>query len=195
MGKETGHTINKETAVSDDGLYQKYLSGNQSAGDQLMLRYGDAITAYLNAFIHNEQDAEDLMLDCFAAILVNKPKIREGNFRAYLYKVARNKANRLCKDRFRRNEFELDENLISQETSPEAQILKEERSAALEKCLNRIAPQYREALYLVYDMDLSCEQAAGVLGCKVSKVYDLLKNGKKRLREELGKEGITSEDI
>ena len=195
MANKSGYTTDKGTAVSDDELYQKYLSGDQSAGDLLMLRYGDALTAYLTAFIHNENDAEDLMLDCFAAILVSKPKIREGNFRAYLYKVARNKANRLWRDRFRRNEFELDENLISQETSPEAKVLEDERNAALEKCLNRIAPQYREALYLVYDMDLSCEQAAGILGCKVSKVYDLLKNGKKKLREELGKEGITGEDI
>ena len=31
--------------MSDDQLYRQYLAGDQSAGDQLMLRYGDALTA------------------------------------------------------------------------------------------------------------------------------------------------------
>ncbi len=52
--------------MTDDELYRQYLGGDASAGDQLMLRYGDALTAYLNAFLHHPHDAEDLMLDCFA---------------------------------------------------------------------------------------------------------------------------------
>ena len=87
--------------MSDDQLYQNYLSGDASAGDALMLRYADALTAYLDGFLHNAHDAEDLMLDCFTVILVNRPAIGEGHFRAYLFKMARNKANRLWKLRFR----------------------------------------------------------------------------------------------
>ena len=185
--------------MSDDQLYLKYLAGDLSAGDELMLRYGDALVAYLNAFLHNVQDAEDLMLDCFAVILVDKPKIREGNFRAYLFKTARNKANRLWKTRFQRQEFSLDEtlneNIPAGESSPEEDVIKSERDIILETCLNRIAPQYREALWLVYMMDLSYANAAAVLGCSVKRVENLLYNGKKQLRLELEKEGITHADI
>lgn len=70
-----------------------------------------------------------------------------------------------------------------------------ERDRTLHRCLNRIAPQYREALYLVVDQGLSYAQAASLLGCKTKKVEDLLKNGRKRLRLELAKEGITREDL
>ena len=113
-------------AVSDDQLYQKYLAGDPSAGDELMLRYGNAVTAYLDGFLHNAEDAEDLMLDCFAAILVNKPRISEGHFRAYLFKIARNKANHLWKLRFKRQEFSLDEELA--ETLPAKEASPEEAS-------------------------------------------------------------------
>ena len=185
--------------MTDDQLYQQYLSGDPSAGDELMLRYADALTAYLDAFLHNAQDAEDLMLDCFTVILVDKPKIREGNFRAYLFKTARNKANHLWKLRFRRQEFTLDttlqETLLSQEASPEEAAVENDRGAAVQRCLNRIATQYREALWLVYCMDLKYEQAANVLGCSVKKIDNLLQNGKIRLRLELEKEGITHADI
>ena len=104
--------------MSDDQLYRQYLTGDQSAGDKLMLRYSKALTAYLSAFLHNAEDAEDLMLDCFTVILVDKPRIEEGHFRAYLFRVARNKANHLWKLRLRRQEFSLDETLLSEDTSP-----------------------------------------------------------------------------
>ena len=182
-------------ALQEDLLYRQYLSGDQAAGDQLMLSMGDALTAYLDAFLHNAQDAEDLMLDCFAVILVKKPAIREGHFRPYLYKMARFKANRIWKNRFRRQEFSLEETEPVEESTPEDTVLKDERSAILRKCLNRIAPQYREALYLYYDMGMSYQEAAEAMGGSKKKVEDLLRNGKKRLRLELEKEGITHADI
>ena len=185
--------------MSDDQLYQEYLSGDPSAGDDLMLRYADSLTAYLDAFLHNAQDAEDLMLDCFSVILVDKPKIADGRFRAYLFKMARNKVNHLWKLRFKRQEFSLDETLgesiPAADPSPEDVVLRKENRIALQRCLNRIAPQYREALWLFYFMDMSYAQAAKVMNCRVKRVEDLLKNGKARLRLELEKEGITHADI
>ena len=181
--------------MSDDQLYRSYLAGDQAAGDQLMLTYGDMLTGYLDAFVHNIQDAEDLMLDCFTVILVNRPSIEEGHFRAYLFKMARNKANRLWRTRFKRQEFSLDETMPYEGASPEDTVWSGERSAILSKCLNRIAPQYREALWLFYFMDMSYAQAAKVMGCGTKKVEDLLRNGKKRLRLELEREGITRADI
>ena len=191
----TDRTENEIQALSDDRLYREYLDGDLSAGDRLMLRYGDVLTAYLDGFLHNAHDAEDLMLDCFAVILVNKPAIREGHFRAYLFRVARNKANRLWRRRYRQQEFSLDENLPAPGGGPEDTLWQNERSAVLQRCMNRIAPQYREAIWLFYSMNLSYEQAAGVMGCTRKKVDNLLRNGKNRLRQELEKEGITHADI
>ena len=181
--------------VNDDILYRQYLAGDLSAGDQLMLRYGDQLMAYLDAFLHNAHDAEDLMLDCFAVILVNKPEIREGNFPAYLFRVARYKANRLWRIRLKKTEFSLDETLISRGSTPEEYSEKYERNMVLYSCLNRIAPQYREALWLVYGYEMSYAQAARIMGCNITRTENLLKNGRNRLRQELEKEGITRADV
>lgn len=78
---------------------------------------------------------------------------------------------------------------------PEDAILAAERDAALNRCLNKIAPQYQEALFLFYEMDMSYAQIAQVLACRVKKVEDLLRNGKKRLQVELEKEGIAHADV
>ena len=185
--------------MTDDQLYQAFLAGDASAGDQLMIRYADTLTAYLDAFLHNVQDAEDLMLDCFTVILVDKPRIAEGHFSAYLFKVARNKANGLWKRRFRQQEFQLDETLYevipAKGKSQEEQLYEKERDVILQKCLGKIAPQYREALWLFYFMDMSYAEAANVMRCSVKRVEDLLKNGKARLKLELEKEGFTYADI
>lgn len=181
--------------MTDDELYLAYVGGDPPSGDALMLRHGDALTAYLSAFLHSREDAEDMMLDCFAALLVNKPRIGEGRFRAYLYRMARNRANSLWRLRFRRRTFRLDEETPAPGAAPEEALASDERSAALARCLNRIAPQYREALYLVYDLGMSYAQAGEVLGCGGVRVENLLKKGKMRMREELEKEGITRADL
>ena len=181
--------------MMDDTLYRAYLSGDQSAGDQLMLRNGDVVTAYLTAFLRNDHDAEDLMLDCFAELLIKKPKIQDGKFKAYLFRMARFKANRLWRIRLRRNEFSLDESLIADNESLEDAAIHTQRDAALQKCLNRIAPKYREALWLVYGQGMSYAQVAEIKGCSVGSIHSQLDVGKKKLREELEKEGITHADI
>ena len=61
---------------------------------------------------------------------------------------------------------------------------------ALMLCLGRIDPAMSEALWLVYIERMSYSQAAEVMKVNTKKVDHLLTNGKKRMREELGKEGI-----
>ncbi len=175
-----------------------------------MLRYDSMLIAYLNSFLHNVEDAEDLMIDCFTVILADKPRIREGCFKAYLLKVAHHKACRFYRQRERRREvtfsaFELmqdgipaaclqEEKQIAQgiakQLSPEEALLTKERDDTLKQCLSAIAPQYREALWLVYGNELSYEQAAKALGCTKKKINNLINNGKKALRLQLEKEGI-----
>ena len=181
--------------MTGDELYRQYLSGDPDAGDRLMLLWGDRITAYLSAILHNMEDAEEQMLDCFAALLVRKPDIREGYLQAYLFRMARYKAIHLQKLRSGHREFSLDENLLGQLESPESIIVQNERSYALHRCLNRIAPQYREALWLVYAMEMSYAQAADVMRCNTRRIHSLLSEGKQRMRKELDKEGISHADI
>ena len=185
----------KKTLTTDDELYNGYLGGNAQAGDELMLRYGDALTAYLFSFIGDHHDAEDLMLDSFASILVRKPKIGEGCFKAYLFKTARHKACRLWRKKLKQNEFSLPDDIISEEVSPERKTVIDENISALHKCLNLIPTQYREALWLKYAMDLSYDQAAQIMVCSRKKIDNLLMNGKKTLRKELEREGITRYEI
>ena len=178
---------------SDDQLYHQFLRGDVSSYDQLMIRYGDHLTFYLHGYLHNWEDAEDLMVEAFARIMVKKPRIHEGGFKAYLYKTARNLATRLYQKNNRAEIFNLDgmEAKIASGISPEDSFQNKERKRILHLCMERIEPELREALWLVYFEDLSYQDAAAVMGISRKRVDRLLQKGKKILRAELEKEGIT----
>ena len=179
---------------NDDTLYRLFLAGETSAYDALMIRHGDSLTFYLNGYLHSWQDAEDLMIEAFARIMVRKPRIREGGFKAYLFKTARNLAARFHTKASRAEIFSLEgmENEIAAGLSPENSLEDQERTRILHLCLTRIDPQLREALWLVYFNDLSYADAAAVMGVSRKRVDKLLQRGKAIMRAELAKEGITN---
>ena len=177
----------------DDVLYNRFLSGETSAYDELMIRHGDGLTFYLFGYLHNWEDAEDLMIEAFARVMVKKPSIRDGAFKAYLFKTARHLASRFHEKQTRREAFSFDG--LEEETagplSTEGELLREDLHQVLHLCLGRIDPELREALWLVYGEDMSYAEAARVMGIKPKRVDHLLSRGKVHMRKELEKEGIT----
>ena len=85
----------------DEALYRQYLSGDNTGLEALMKQYGDPLTMYIDGYLHDVHEAEELMLDVFAYLFTKKPRIRDGGFKAYLYKAARHMALR-CKSRRKR---------------------------------------------------------------------------------------------
>ncbi len=177
---------------SDIELYRRYLAGDVSAYDELLVRLGDGVTLFLNGYLHNWQDAEDLMIEAFARIMVKKPAIRDDGFKAYLYKTARNLASRFHERNARRHLFSLDdmEEARAEGMLPDEHALDAEKREALYVCLDRIDPELREALWLVYWEGMSYEQTASVMRVSKKRVDHLLTRGKTHMRRELEKEGI-----
>ncbi len=179
---------------SDDQLYHQFLRGDVSSYDQLMIRYGDSVTFYINGYTNNLRDGEDLMIEAFARIMVKKPFIQKGAFKAYLYKTARNLALRFCEKRKGVIVFGLEElnRELSDSMLSDAAGNDSEREAILHMCLERIDPELKEALWLVYCDELTYVQAAEVMHVSAKRIDHLLSRGKEHMRRELGKEGISN---
>ena len=73
----------------DETLYRQYVNGDDAGLDALMKKYGDPLTLYIDGYLHDVHEAEELMLDVFAYLFTKKPNIRDGGLKAYLYKAAR----------------------------------------------------------------------------------------------------------
>ncbi len=178
--------------MTDAELYHRYLDGDESGLSELMKRYGDALTVYIDGYLGDIHEAEDLMIEVFSYLCLKKPRIRDEAFKAYIYKAARHMALR-HKSR-RRAVFSLEDLALE----PEAETLVEEvvgsaeRRSTLRVCMERMHDDYREALYLTYFEGLSYAEAAEVMGRSVKQITNLVYRGKQSLRALLEKEGITN---
>ncbi len=176
--------------MTDDALYRLYLEGDDAGVEGLMERYGDALTLYIDGYLGDIHESEDLMIEVFAYLLAKKPRIRPGALKAYIYKAARHMALR-CKSR-RREVFSLEE--LAEE--PEAEQLVEEaaggreRARVLRECMSRLSPDYREALYLTYFEGLSYAEAAKVMKKNEKQITNMVYRGKRSLHALLEREGI-----
>ncbi len=176
----------------DEELYRQYLCGDEAGLVALMKKYGNPLTLYINGYLHDVHEAEDLMIEVFSYLFTKKPRIRDGGLKAYLYKAARHMALR---GRSRRRLFFSLDNLTEEpdgQTLVEEVVRTKERDRILHFCMAALNPDYREALYLVYFEGMSYLQAAEVMGKSEKQITNMVYRGKGRLRGLLEREGITN---
>ena len=182
--------------ISDETAYRRYLDGEQKAADLLVEKYGDALTLYINGYLKDMHEAEDLMIEAFSQIFAKeRPITGAGAFQAYLYKTARNlalrhrKKHRLSFLRFEELDFEPQSDVLA-----DTELSRRERSRQLYDALEKLKAEYREALYLVYLEGMSYRHAATVMNQSEGQITKLVYRGKQSLKAILEQEGFTYAD-
>lgn len=180
--------------ITDETLYRRYVGGDDEGLNGLMERYGDSLTFYINGYLHDLHESEDLMVEAFSYLIAKKPNIRDGGFRSYLYKTARHLALRHKARNHLRQTFCFDDLEADAESQAFAEevIQTEERNRVLNLCMEQLQPDYREALYLVYFENMSHAEAGVIMGKSQKQVSNLVCRGKEALRKKVEKEGIFS---
>ena len=151
-----------------------------------------SFAASAHAFETKARNAILMDYETGAYLFTKKPRIRDGGFKAYLYKAARHMALRHKSKR--KPLFSLD----ALTGEPEGRLLAEEvirteeRNRILHFCMDEMNPDYREVLYLTYFEDMSYAQAAEVTGKTVKQITNMVYRGKESLRRRLEREGITN---
>lgn len=59
--------------VSDEELYRRYVNGDETGLDELMKKYGNPLTMYINGYLQDVHEAEDLMIEVFPICLRKSP--------------------------------------------------------------------------------------------------------------------------
>lgn len=175
--------------------YRRFLSLDADALDQILITYSDALVRFAYSLVQNAAVAEDIAAESIAVLLMKHRSFRDdGHLRAYLYKIARNKAMDYL--RHHRDSVPLAdvENVLGS-GDPEAGFLESQRNEAIFRCMQRLPEQYRLALQLAYFDGFTVSQICRVTGKSSKQVYNLLARAKATLKELLEKEGITHEDI
>ena len=172
---------------SDESLYRIYLAeGSEDALRELLLRHRESLTLFIFGFVRNMDDAEELMLDAFAVAAARTSAYSgRSSFRTWLFGIGRHLALRQL-----RRHRELPSQEAEPEGAPELELMRSENNRALYAALERLNPEYRQVLYLIYFEEMSTEDAARVMGKTRKQIYNLTERGKKTLRAELERTGF-----
>ena len=175
-------------------VYLRYITEyNDKDLETLLAAYRDGLYLFLLSFVKNAEDAEELLMDTFARLAVDRPWFdpnRAGSFKGWLYAIARNNAlMHIRKGRMKM--VPIDEEDLAHDETPESVLLEEERNAKLYKALSALQPKYRRVLMLFYIEGLKHDEIAQAMGLRAKQVYNLMERGKKSLKKELEEMGMT----
>lgn len=176
--------------MTDEEAYGHYFRGDEEAAEFLIKKYGDPLVFYLNGYLKDLHEAEDLMIEAFSNLFVKKRPLQEtGSFKAYLYKTAHNLALR-HRQKYRIPFLHLEELSfeVPSERMADTELLQSEQNQRLYQALGKLKKDYREAIYLVYFEQMSYRNAGVVMGKSETQVSKLIYHGKQNLKMMLEQE-------
>ena len=172
--------------------YRRYLDGDNSAFDEIIKEYFDSLVFFLNRYLRDLPAAEDIAMDAFADLIVNRNRYDfRVSLKTYLFMLGRSRALNYLKHRKILLMTDLEEagEQPAQQETLEEMLLADERKRRVSGALAQLPTDLREAVYLVYFEELSCDEAAKVMKKNRKQVYNLLYRAKNKLRTVLGEEG------
>ncbi len=168
-------------------LVDRYLGGDMSAFDELMIRYERQIYRVCYRFVENRDDAKDLAQEIFIKAFEHLPSFRrESSLKTWLYRIAMNHCINHVKKHS--HEFvEVNEFTGSVPPSIQKRLEDEEQRALFHRLVKRLPPKQKAILEMRVNEQLSYDEIARMSGRSVStikaSVFFALEKLKKLVKE------------
>ncbi|MFQ5966050.1 MAG: RNA polymerase sigma factor [Acidimicrobiia bacterium] len=179
--------MTEEDRPTDEGLLDRYLSGDSDAFHELMSRHEDRVFSVCLRIMGDRESALDATQETFLT-LYRKANRFSGRsaFTTWLYRVTVN----TCYDqlrRIRRHQAQpLDESPQVDDPAQQDQLGAREVRQEIEAALARLPPDFRTAVVLVDMEDLSLKEVSDVVGVPVGTVKSRVFRARRLLAESLG---------
>ena len=164
--------------------------GDVDAFNRLVLLHQDAVYGFSMSLTRQPAIADDVTQETFISAFRNISKMRGDNVRAWLLRIARNKAYDHFRRQNRRRETSVDEEtevfrerLVSDNPSPADVAMNTELREALEHCVGALNPEHREVVVLIDVQGASYEDASAVCSVNVGTVKSRLNRARRRVRD------------
>lgn len=178
--------------------YRRFLQGDDKAFVEIIRDYKDGLILYLNGFVNNILTAEELTEDVFFKLVTKKPRFNEkASFKTWLYSIGRNTAVDYLRRNSKQKEVSAEEirEIEDERLSLEQSYIKQERLLLIHRALEKLKPEYKQVLWLVYFEDFSQKETAKIMKKSVHSVETLVYRARLALKAELEKGGFIYEDI
>lgn len=147
---------------------------------RLMQTYGNQLLRFAYTYVHNYEDAEDIVQETLISYMRTAPVFEnEKHEKSWLFTVAANHSKNKIKSNSIRRADELNEELVAE---------KKEDLSFLWEAVKSLPEDYREVIHLFYQEDYTTAQIATVLKRRESTVRSQLKRARDKLKEILKEE-------
>ena len=147
--------------------------------EELTERYRDNLFAVAFHVCKNAADADDIVQETFLQYYVAKKEFdSEAHIRAWLIRVAVNKAKNVNRSFWRQHKVPLEEYM-------ESLVFETQKEETLFETVMKLPEKYRIIIHLYYYEDYSVREIGEILSLKESNVKVRLSRGRKLLKEAL----------
>jgi len=160
--------------ITDEVLVQRMRRGEAAAGEALIRRYFQSLIRYLQRLCGNDQLAEELQQQTWLSVLEHLPQFDAssgaGGFKAWLFRIATNKANDHWRSHGRERAAKEGLKLMTEVEAPHAshRVEGEEQADKLRRAVDRLPDNQREVLLLRYYGNMKFIEIAEMLGCPLN---------------------------
>src|SRR5947207_5045946 len=176
-------------APSDESLLTRLRAGEIAAGEVLVGRYCQPLMRYLQRLTGNDHVAEELHQQTWLSVLDHLDRFdagsSSGGFKAWLFRIATNKANDLWRSRGREKTAKEGLKLVTEEEGPEASFRMEgtEQEQKLKRAIDALPENQKQVLLLRYYSGLKFVEIAEMLGCPLNTALGRMHKAMQKLKQ------------
>ena len=168
----------------DSTLVLRYQTGDAAAFEQIVERYYAPLRYFVRSLTGNADAADDVLQEVWLTVLKKLGRLRSTEaFSVWLYRIARNKVYDGLRGQRLIATFD-DETTPVEEMEDEGEFSPAD-AARIHQCLRRLTPEHRGVLVLRFMEEMSYEDVARVVGCKVGTVRSRIHYAKRALRRQM----------
>src|SRR5688500_3039645 len=156
---------------TDEALLELLRDGSTSAGEMLVKRHCQPLLRYLHRLVGSEHLAEELHQQTWVSVMDHLDRFDKssasGGFKAWLFRIATNKANDHWRSSGRDKAARTALRLVVDDHAPDAAHRMEgtEQQDKLREAISRLPENQRQVLMLRYYSELKFVDIAEMLGC------------------------------
>lgn len=171
----------------DDDLMLLAAGGSTAAFETLVRRHAARVLAFTRRFVGDRHAGEELAQEIWISVWDHRDGYRpEGKFVVWLFTIARNRARNARRAMARRPaDIEADEALGDPSPSELDRLVAKERRARVDRALQNIPEQSREAILLRFGQELPYDALARALDTNESTARSRVFHGLRELRRRL----------
>lgn len=175
---------------TDEDLMLAYAAGDVTAFQLLYARHRGPLFRHLQRQLRDPSLAEEFFQDIWQRVIAARARYRpEAKFTTWLYQIANNRLTDHWRRKAHRPDAPADADEIAARVpdpdTPDRQLSAFEERRRLQRALEELPPEQREAITLRLEQSLSLEEIAAITGAGYETVKSRLRYAMEKLRARL----------